>query len=181
MRQSPTIEPPTFANTIEAMERAGERLGRVQTIFAVFSENLATPEIQALDKEWSPKLSAASDEITLDHKLFARIAALYDARDTLNLDAGQSRLLTKTHESFVRNGAKLDPAQKAELTALNQQLASAFTEFSARFADEETHIAANTGQLKGVPAIPRCRCAGKERNSRGVAASSIRARRSIRS
>ena len=71
---------PTFANTIEAMQRAGQRLDRVTSIFGVYTDNLSTPEIQALDKEWSPKLSAAGDEITLDPKLFSRIETLYNNR-----------------------------------------------------------------------------------------------------
>ena len=84
---------PTFANTIEAMEKAGQRLGRVLSIFGVMTDNLSTPDYQALDKEWQPKLSAASDEITLNPKLFARVETLHAARDTLGLDAKQQRLL----------------------------------------------------------------------------------------
>ena len=71
-------EAPTFANTIEAYEKAGQRLDRVDAMFSVMTSNMATPEYQALDKEWSPKLSAASDEITLNPKLFQRVKTLYD-------------------------------------------------------------------------------------------------------
>jgi peptidyl-dipeptidase Dcp len=78
---------PTFANTIEAMERSGERLDRVQSIFGVYSSNLATPEVQALNKEWSPKLSATYDKVNLNGALFARIADLYARKDSLGLDA----------------------------------------------------------------------------------------------
>lgn len=67
---SNSAEAPSFVNTVEAMEKAGQRLGRVQAIFGVMTSNLSTPEYRALDKQWSPKLSAASDEITLDPKLF---------------------------------------------------------------------------------------------------------------
>ena len=143
---------PTFANTIEAMEKAGQRLGRVLSIFGVMTDNLSTPEYQALDKEWQPKLSAASDEITLNPKLFARVETLYTARDTLGLDAKQRRLLERTYESFVRNGAKLDPQQKSQLSQLNQELAAAFSDFNARLlADEGTFTAANAAEMKGVP------------------------------
>jgi peptidyl-dipeptidase Dcp len=145
-------EAPNFANTIEAMERAGERLGRVQSLFGVMTDNMSTPEYQVLDKEWSPKLSAAYDEITLDPKLFARIETLYNDRTSLGLEPDQTRLLTRTYESFVRNGAKLNPEQKTQLSGINQQLASAFSEFNSRLlADEGTHIAANAGEMKGVP------------------------------
>jgi peptidyl-dipeptidase Dcp len=145
-------EAPTFANTIEAMERAGQRLGRVQSVFGVMTDNLSTPAYQALDKEWSPKLSAASDEITLDPKLFQRVEALYNQRASLGLDAKQTRLLERTYNYFVRNGAKLDQAQKQQLSQYNQQLASLFSEFNSRLlADEGTYTTANAKELAGVP------------------------------
>jgi peptidyl-dipeptidase Dcp len=146
-------EAPTFANTIEAMQRAGQRLDRVTSVFGVYTDNLSTPEVQALDKEWSPKLSAASDEITLDPKLFNRIETLYKSRASLGLDAAQTRLLTRTYESFVRNGAKLSPEQKQQLSAYNQQLASLFSDFNARLlADEGTFTQASEAEMAGVPA-----------------------------
>jgi peptidyl-dipeptidase Dcp len=145
-------EAPTFANTIEAMERAGQRLGRVTSVFGVYTDNLSTPEIQALDKEWSPKLSAAGDEITLNPKLFARVETLYNNRVSLGLSPTQTRLLTRNYEYFVRNGAKLDAAQKQQLSGYNQQLASLFSEFNARLlADESTFIQASEAELRGVP------------------------------
>ena len=145
-------EAPTFVNTIEAMERAGQRLGRVQSVFGVMTDNLSTPEIQAIDKEWSPKLSAAGDEITLDPKLFARVEALHNQRASLGLDSKQTRLLTRTYDAFVRNGAKLDPVQKTQLSALNQRLASLFSEFNSRLlADESTFTTASASELAGVP------------------------------
>jgi len=146
-------EAPTFVNTIEAMERSGQRLGRVGSIFGVYTDNLSTPEVQALDKEWSPKFSAANDEITLDPKLFARVEALYNNRASLGLDAVQTRLLTRTYEYYVRNGAKLDQAQKAQLSGYNQQLASLFSDFNARLlADEGSFLQASEAEMKGVPA-----------------------------
>lgn len=143
---------PTFANTIEAMERSGERLDRVQSIFGVYSSNLATPEVQALNKEWSPKLSATYDKVNLNGALFQRIANLYERRDSLGLEAKQLRLLTRTYEGFVRRGAKLDAAQKVQLTAYNQQLAAAFTDFNSKLlADEGTFTQASEAELAGVP------------------------------
>ena len=145
-------EAPTFANTIEAMERAGQRLGRVMSVFGVYTDNLSTPEIQALDKEWSPKLSAAGDEITLNPKLFARIETLYNNRASLGLSPTQTRLLTRNYEYLVRNGAKLDAAQKQQLSGYNQQLASLFSDFNARLlADESTFIQASEAEMRGVP------------------------------
>jgi peptidyl-dipeptidase Dcp len=146
-------EKPTFANTIEAMEKSGERLDYVQSIFGVYTSNLATPEVQALNKEWSPKLSAAYDKINLNSKLFARIADLYERRDGLGLDAKQLRLLTRTYEGFVRRGAKLNDTQKVQLSDYNQQLAAAFSDFNAKLlADESTYTSATEAELAGVPA-----------------------------
>ncbi|GAA4004979.1 M3 family metallopeptidase [Sphingomonas humi] len=146
-------EAPTFANTIEALQRAGQRLDRVGSIFGVYTSNLATPEVQALNKEWSPKLSAANDEITLDPKLFGRIETLYTNRASLGLDAPQLRLLERTYEARVRNGAKLSPEQKQQLSAYNQQLAGLFSDFNAKLlADESTFIQASEAEMAGVPA-----------------------------
>ena len=111
---------PTFDNTIAALEKSGERLGNVQTLFGVMTNNMASPAIQAVNREWSPKLSAASDEIRLNPQLFQRIKALYDARDSAGYDAKQHRLVTRYYESFVRNGANLNPEQKQQLSAINQ-------------------------------------------------------------
>jgi len=144
---------PSFANTIEAMEKAGERLDYVQSIFGVYSSNLSTPEVQAINKEWSPKLSAAFDKINLNGKLFERIEYLYEKRADLGLDAKQERLLTRTYEGFVRRGAKLDETQKAQLSNYNQQLAAAFSDFNSKLlADESTYTQATEADLAGVPA-----------------------------
>ena len=146
-------EAPTFANTIVPYQKAGDRLDRVETYFGLMTSNVTTPEYQALDKAWSPKLSAASDEIRFDPKLFARIKAVYDARDSSGLDAKQKRLATRTYEGFVRNGAALDAAQKAQLGEFNQQLAGLFTEFSAKvLADESLYLPVSEAEMKGVPA-----------------------------
>ncbi|RIX29385.1 M3 family peptidase [Sphingomonas edaphi] len=143
---------PTFANTIEAMEKSGQKLDRVTSVFGVMTDNMSTPAYQALDKEWSPKLSAAYDKINLNGALFERIQDLYNKKGELGLDAKQDRLLTRTYEGFVRRGAKLNAEQKSQLTAYNQQLASAFSEFNSRLlADEGTFTQATAAELAGVP------------------------------
>jgi len=142
---------PSFDNTIEAMEKSGRTLDRVQALFGVMTDNMSTPAYQALDKEWSPKLSAAYDKINLNSKLFARIATVYEHRDHVGLDAKQLRLLTRTYEGFVRRGAKLNDAQKAQLSAYNQQLATDFSEFNSRLlADEATFTPASEADMAGV-------------------------------
>ena len=144
-------EPPTWENTINASEKAGERIGRVLSVFSVMTDNMSNDAYVALDKKWSPKLSAAFDEIRLNPKLFARLETLYNNRDTLGLDAKQMRLLTREYESAVRNGAKLDPAQKAQLTKFNQELSTNFAEFNSRLlADEGSFTQATEAEMAGV-------------------------------
>ena len=142
---------PTFDNTFVPMQLAGQRYGRVATLFGVMTGNMNTPAYQAVDREWSPKFAAAGDEITFDPKLFARIEAVYAKRAGLN--AQQRRLVERTYQSFVRQGAKLTPAQKAEMGRINQELASAFNEFGEKLlADEGTAIAVtDEARLAGLP------------------------------
>jgi peptidyl-dipeptidase Dcp len=156
---------PTFDNTIVAMEKAGQRLERVQTLFGVMAGNVTTPQYQALGKEWSPRLSAANDEITLNPALFQRVKAVYEAR--AGLPEKEQRLVTRYYESFVRNGANLDPRQKEQLSELNQMLARAFSTFSEKvLADESKYAVATAAELKGVPQDVRnaALAAAKERN-----------------
>ncbi|MDR6147125.1 peptidyl-dipeptidase Dcp [Sphingomonas sp. SORGH_AS870] len=164
---------PSFANTFVPMQNAGQTLNRVMTLFGVMTGNMNNPAYQALDREWSPKLSKASDEITFNPKLFARIEAIYKARDTSGLDAQQKRLVTRTYDSFVRQGAKLTPAQKAELSAFNQNLAINFSEFSQRLlADEGTAIiVTDEARLAGLPDSVKAvaKAAAAERGQQGWA------------
>jgi peptidyl-dipeptidase Dcp len=134
-------EPPTFTNTYAALEDSGRHLSRGTTLFSVMTSNLNTADVQKVDEEWSPKLAAAMDAIIFNPKLFARMQAVYDARTTSNLTPEQQRLVTEVYEDFVRSGAKLTPEQKQEMGKINQDLATAFTEFSNMvLKDEDTWI-----------------------------------------
>ena len=141
--------PATFENTLAAMERAGRTLDRVSSMFGVFQSNLADDEVQALDKDWSPKLAALSDRVTFNEKLFARVAAVYAARESLGPE--ERRLTERSYASFKRNGAELDAGGKARLAEINQELAGLFAEFSSRvLKDEETWIVLGEGDLAGL-------------------------------
>lgn len=132
---------PTFENTIQADQRSGEEMERLFAVWGVYQSNLATPEVQAIAKEWSPKLSAFFTEMSLDPKMFARVKAIYDGRAKAGLNPQQLRLLERTYRDYVTSGALLDEAGKAEVKRINQALATAYTEFSRRvLADEETAI-----------------------------------------
>ena len=133
--------PPTFENTLAALERSGRTLDRVGTIFGVYSGTMSTPDFQKVEEEMAPKLAAFSDQITQNEKLFARIAAVYGARDAAKLTSEQKRLAWLDYTNFVRAGARLDPAAKKRLSEINQRLAALYTRFSQNLlADEADYV-----------------------------------------
>jgi peptidyl-dipeptidase Dcp len=121
---------PTFDNTIVAMERAGQLLSRVSTVFYNLVGTNTNDTMQALDKELAPKLSAHNDAIRLNSKLYQRVKALYDKRDKLHLDAESKYLLERYNTDFVRAGANLSDADKAKLKDYNGKLAALQTQFA---------------------------------------------------
>lgn len=122
-------EPPSFDNTLVAMEKAGGLLDRALTVFSNLNATNTNPEMQKIQQDIAPKLAAHRDAIYLDAALFARINALYAQRDTLGLDAESAQLLKRGYTQFVRAGAALDDARKAQLRSLNEQLSSLTTQF----------------------------------------------------
>jgi len=130
--------PATFDNTIVALERSGQLLGRVSRISAISTAVTPTPTLQAVEKAMAPKLAAHRDAILLNAPLYARVASLYAARTGLGLDPESARLLDETHKSFVRAGAKLSEADKTKLKVLNAAIATAETAFSQNVLKERT-------------------------------------------
>jgi peptidyl-dipeptidase Dcp len=129
-------KPATFDNTIVAMEKGGQLLNRVSTVFYSLSGANTNDTFKALERELSPKLAAHSDAIRLNGKLFARIKSLYDKRDKLHLDAESKYLLERYYTDFVRAGAKLSDADKAKLKAMNGELAKLQTTFAQNVLEE---------------------------------------------
>ena len=127
---------PTLANTIVAMERSGRTLDRAETIFSNLNGANTNPRLQDVQRQMAPEFAAHHDEIVLDPRLFARIDALYKARDSLGLDAESARLLWRYHQDFVRAGAQLPEASKARLRALNAELATLQTTFAQNVLKE---------------------------------------------
>ncbi len=160
---------PTFDNTITAMERAGQRLDRVGSIFGVMTSNVSNPEWEALDQQWSPKFAEADDAINFNAKLFARVKAVHD--DPKGLTPEQVRLATRYYDQFVRAGANLDAPGKAELGQINQRLATLFTDFSQKLlADENTWtVVGSEAELAGMPAanIAAYKAAAEKRGGAG--------------
>lgn len=132
---------PTFENTIVAGEKSGEMISRLFAVWGVHISNLATPEIQGIAREWSPKLSAFFSELSLDPKMFARLKSVYDNRASAGLDAKQLRLVERSYRQAVTSGALLSEADRGKVAQINQQLAIAYTEFSRKvLMDEQTWI-----------------------------------------
>ena len=146
---------PTFENTIAAMERSGQALTRISSIYGVWSTSLNEPAFAAVQREMAPRLAAFADQITQNPALFRRIEAVYNAPATKQLTAEQQRLTEVQYKQFVRAGAKLDAPAKARVSAINQQLAGLFTKFSQNvLADEaDSVLVLKTAQdLGGLPA-----------------------------
>jgi peptidyl-dipeptidase Dcp len=145
--------PATFDSTIAALERSGRTLDRVQAVFDVFGATLSTPEYQAVETEMAPRLAAFRDRIFQNEKLFARIKVVYEGRGAAGLTLEQQRLAWLVHNNFVRAGARLDPAGKKRIAAINERLASLFTAFSQNVLAEEstqTLIVDKESDLEGL-------------------------------
>ena len=121
--------PPTFDNTIVAMERAGQMLDRVSTTFFNLNTANTDAEMQKIQVEMAPKLAAHSDAILLDPALFARVDAVYQQRASLNLDPESAQLLERRYTAFLRAGAKLADPDKETLKQLNQRISTLTTQF----------------------------------------------------
>jgi peptidyl-dipeptidase Dcp len=164
-------EPPTFQNTIEGLERSGQARSRVSRLFAVATENITNAQYQALEREWEPKLAAASDAMFMNPALFARIAAVHASRDSSNLASDQKRLTERLHDLFVRRGAKLGAVEKTQLSAINQELATLYADFRQKvLADEEAWTVLETDRdLAGLPAsmVDGAKAAAAERKLAG--------------
>jgi peptidyl-dipeptidase Dcp len=124
--------PPTFENTIVAMEKTGRLLQRALTTFGGVSGANTNPVLQKVRAEEAAKLAAHQDAIVLNTKLFARVAAIYKQRETLKLDAESQRLLQVDYDNFVRSGANLSDADKTELKKLNGDIATLSESFSTK-------------------------------------------------
>jgi len=165
-------QPPTFENTIVAMESMGRTLDRLQSLFGVHSSNLNLGPVPDIERVVEPKLAEQQDKVIQNEKLFARIAAVYesDAKDKLTL--AQKRLVDDRYRQFVRQGAKLGHADKARLSRINKRLASLFTDFSQNvLADEQGYVTwiEDKTDLAGLPdsVVSAMASAAKNRGKKG--------------
>ncbi|MDR4988414.1 MAG: M3 family metallopeptidase [Bacteroidales bacterium] len=147
-------EPPTFENTIEALEHSGELLGKVGRVFWNFNSSLTSPELQQIAQKMSPKLSEHSSNISLNLDLFARIKAVYEQKDELDLNPEQRKLLEETHKGFVRSGANLPAEQQARLREISSELSMLTLQFGQNVLGETnafTMVVDNEADLAGLP------------------------------
>jgi len=148
-------EPPTFANTIEALDGSGENLNTVAMVFFGLRACDTNEALDAIDEEISPKLAIHADNIILNGRLFERIRNLYDRRDSLNLTGEQSYLLEELYKEYVRNGALLTATEDRErLTAINQELASLSVQFNQNLLAETNDfklVIDDPSDLEGLP------------------------------
>ncbi|MBX3191291.1 MAG: M3 family metallopeptidase [Labilithrix sp.] len=146
--------PPSFENTIAALDGAGRTFHDVETIYDIWSSTMNDAAFKAIEREMAPKLAAFEDEITQNEKLFARIAAVYASPEKAKLTPEQQRLTWRRYTRFVRAGAKLDAPSKKRLSEINQRLATLYTTFSQNvLADEEGYVLFldSEADLAGLP------------------------------
>ncbi len=159
-------EPATFANTMVAFQMAGEPLDRASSIYGVMTSNIGSDDYNDVDTELSPLLSAASDEINFNQTLFQRVKAVADGADAAGLSPDQKRIAVRSRDAFIRNGAALDAAGKAELGRINTALANAFTTFGQKVVNDEktwTVIPTEAG-VAGLPASNKAAAAAAARS-----------------
>ena len=122
-------EEPTFENTILALENSGELLNKVTAVFFNLAECMNSPEMEKIAEEAMPKLSAHGDNINLNEGLFKRVKAVYDQRESLNLNPEQMRLLEETYKGFVRGGANIAPENQQRFREINEELSTLTLKF----------------------------------------------------
>ena len=145
---------PTFENTIEALEFSGADLDKVASIFYNLMEADTNDEMQQLAEQLSPMMTEYSLYISLNEKLFERIKAVWEQRESLNLAKDQQRLLEKTYKSFVRGGANLDPEQKSRYSALSEEISLLQLQFGKNLlaaTNAFTLDLTDESQLAGLP------------------------------
>ena len=163
--------PPTFANTVEALEVAGDRLDKVLSVFFTVAGADSNDRRQELQREFSPKLAAYSSEIYGNKALFQRIATLWDARESLRLTEEQERVLMLTHRGFRRAGAGLEGAADKRMREIRARLAELGTAFTQNLLKDEAgwFMELNEADLDGLPefVVRSARAAGEEKGAEG--------------
>ena len=165
-------EEATFSNTIEALEYSGEGVGKIAEVFFNLNSAETNDQIQKIAQEFSPILSAYKNDIMLDKGLFDRVKHVWENRSSYDLKADQKTLLDNTYQSFVRNGALLDEAQKETLRGLDQELSKLSLTFGEHVLAETNKyelVIDNEADLEGLPgfAVEAAAALAKEKDKEG--------------
>ena len=147
-------EKPSFTNTIVALEKSGKLLGKISSIFFNLNAANTSDDIQKIAKEVSPLLSEYSNDIWLNEKLFARVKAVYEQKDSLTLNTEELTLLNETYKGFVRKGALLNDSDKQKYRNITSELSQLSLQFGENLLKEtndfKLHIT-NENDLSGLP------------------------------
>ena len=148
-------EQPTFENTLVELERTGKTLSKVADVFFNLLSSNTNEQMDKIAAEVSPKLSAHSDAISLNKKLFNRVHLVYEQRSELGLSTEQMRLVEETHKGFIRSGVQLDTQSMEKLTQINQELSSLSVQFDQNLLKETNEgyslLIDDENQLDGLP------------------------------
>jgi peptidyl-dipeptidase Dcp len=149
--------PPTFANTIEALQRCGRTLTRIEAVFDNLATSLGGDAFEAVNRTMAPRLAEHHMRVALAPGVFARVDTLFQNRTHLDLAEDQQRLLDRTHLGFIRSGAALDPPTKDRLTTISTRLAALHTAFGQNVLHDEKawHLVLSDTDLDGLPAFVR--------------------------
>ena len=148
-------EPPTFENTVAALDRTGALLAQVGAVFGALQGANTNKELQALARKTAPMMAAHRDDIGLNEKLFLRVKAVYDGRAALKLDREELFLLENAYRGFVRGGALLDAKSKARFREINQELSLLSVKFGENVLAETNGfklVIEDPADLAGLPA-----------------------------
>lgn len=169
-----TAEPgsPTFANTLEALERSGGLLDKVAGVFFNLTSSHTNEELQTIEKDIAPKLAQHADDIAMNAALFGRVKAVYNDREALSLTPEQGRLLEETYKNFVRGGAGLEAEKQARLRSINEELSLLSVQFGENILKENNAfelVIEDEADLTGLPAavVSGAADAAKERGKAG--------------
>lgn len=162
-------ETPNFENTIYALDKSGELLTKVAMVFFGLEEALSSPELVEVAEKFHPMLQQWSDEMAMNPALFAKIKAVYDNRESMELNTAQLRMVEESYRDAVRSGALLDDEKKEELKAINAKLTDLFLQFNKNLlsATNSFEIVVNDkARLEGLPqgVIDAAALAASERN-----------------
>jgi peptidyl-dipeptidase Dcp len=147
-------EPPSFSNTIEALDKMGIRLDEVASLLFNLNSAETNKELQAAAQEVSPLLSAFSDDITLDPLLFSRIREIYEKKDSLELDEEQQMLLKLTYRNFIKGGAGLEENARKRFRKINQELSTLSLQFEENVLEETNAFFLHITEEKDLAGLP---------------------------